>query len=455
MLLPHQVIPFLMHEDRIVREQARRYFSDSYDVGPLTADHYWQAIDRFGQTDESLSFASDLDDLPQTDASLRRLLEVLSPDTPELFEFHYQHVARNMDMPILLRHRDELLACKQLLPHVRKHIETRIRLLEEPAVKAWEQLMQHGRELKDQYADGFNASLGDALIEAAARGGEPVFEQAMRTLYDESAAEDWREIFAVRVLGMARYGPAIGPLVEKLEIDADVLREDVNRALARIGTNEVIDRIVAFYPGKPWHVRLYAHTPIHTIKRPESEAGLLKLLGMELATHLEPAYEDEEGDSLIDSLLIDLTEIGSLAGLDESRKMISEYPDDLEVDDLRQCLLATAIMNHLELPEQAEWRQYIEDLEKRLLSGSKEFANYGRELRRNWRETGISFPPDRYAHEERQQHAALSPMGDPITFSGNFSQPVETIRNTGPKIGRNDPCPCGSGKKYKRCCWKP
>ena len=22
----------------------------------------------------------------------------------------------------------------------------------------------------------------------------------------------------------------------------------------------------------------------------------------------------------------------------------------------------------------------------------------------------------------------------------------------GPKIGRNDPCPCGSGKKYKKCC---
>jgi len=21
------------------------------------------------------------------------------------------------------------------------------------------------------------------------------------------------------------------------------------------------------------------------------------------------------------------------------------------------------------------------------------------------------------------------------------------------KIGRNDPCPCGSGKKYKKCCW--
>jgi uncharacterized protein len=30
-----------------------------------------------------------------------------------------------------------------------------------------------------------------------------------------------------------------------------------------------------------------------------------------------------------------------------------------------------------------------------------------------------------------------------------------TYRRTGPKIGRNDPCACGSGKKYKRCCGKP
>ena len=28
----------------------------------------------------------------------------------------------------------------------------------------------------------------------------------------------------------------------------------------------------------------------------------------------------------------------------------------------------------------------------------------------------------------------------------------KTVRNEGPKIGRNDPCPCGSGKKYKNCC---
>ena len=30
----------------------------------------------------------------------------------------------------------------------------------------------------------------------------------------------------------------------------------------------------------------------------------------------------------------------------------------------------------------------------------------------------------------------------------------DPIRNTGPRIGRNDPCPCGSGKKYKACCMR-
>jgi len=31
---------------------------------------------------------------------------------------------------------------------------------------------------------------------------------------------------------------------------------------------------------------------------------------------------------------------------------------------------------------------------------------------------------------------------------------VETYRREQPKVGRNDPCPCGSGKKYKKCCGK-
>ncbi len=31
-------------------------------------------------------------------------------------------------------------------------------------------------------------------------------------------------------------------------------------------------------------------------------------------------------------------------------------------------------------------------------------------------------------------------------------QPTQPARRTSPSAGRNDPCPCGSGKKYKKCC---
>jgi SEC-C motif-containing protein len=28
----------------------------------------------------------------------------------------------------------------------------------------------------------------------------------------------------------------------------------------------------------------------------------------------------------------------------------------------------------------------------------------------------------------------------------------DPVRREAPKVGRNDPCPCGSGKKFKKCC---
>ena len=42
--------------------------------------------------------------------------------------------------------------------------------------------------------------------------------------------------------------------------------------------------------------------------------------------------------------------------------------------------------------------------------------------------------------------AASSPMA-----AKSRGESVTVVRTT-PKVGRNDPCPCGSGKKYKQCC---
>jgi len=43
------------------------------------------------------------------------------------------------------------------------------------------------------------------------------------------------------------------------------------------------------------------------------------------------------------------------------------------------------------------------------------------------------------------------PVDEPTTQTNQPQAAVEPIRNTERKIGRNDPCPCGSGKKFKNC----
>ncbi|HKS42713.1 MAG TPA: preprotein translocase subunit SecA [Blastocatellia bacterium] len=37
-------------------------------------------------------------------------------------------------------------------------------------------------------------------------------------------------------------------------------------------------------------------------------------------------------------------------------------------------------------------------------------------------------------------------------FAGGEEEAAKPVRNKGPRVGRNDACPCGSGKKYKKCC---
>ena len=58
------------------------------------------------------------------------------------------------------------------------------------------------------------------------------------------------------------------------------------------------------------------------------------------------------------------------------------------------------------------------------------------------------------ADSARQQFESHSQSMDQGVSGSQKTATVETIRNDQPKVGRNDPCPCGSGKKFKKCCGK-
>lgn len=61
----------------------------------------------------------------------------------------------------------------------------------------------------------------------------------------------------------------------------------------------------------------------------------------------------------------------------------------------------------------------------------------------------VAAEPTREASRRPAQRLTLGRGG----MGGQQSaQEPKTVRRAGQKIGRNDPCPCGSGKKYKKCC---
>jgi len=49
-------------------------------------------------------------------------------------------------------------------------------------------------------------------------------------------------------------------------------------------------------------------------------------------------------------------------------------------------------------------------------------------------------------------HVTEVPDFPPFPIDELMHDNDRTYRREGPKIGRNEPCPCGSGQKYKRCC---
>lgn len=66
---------------------------------------------------------------------------------------------------------------------------------------------------------------------------------------------------------------------------------------------------------------------------------------------------------------------------------------------------------------------------------------------------------ENYTARRRQPVKTVEQHNGPTQFGGGQAGPTQgasqpenaTVRRTYPKVGRNDPCPCGSGKKYKHC----
>lgn len=128
-----------------------------------------------------------------------------------------------------------------------------------------------------------------------------------------------------------------------------------------------------------------------------------------------------------------------------------------------ECRLSTA--NHLLDFPRPQYRPLLEDLEARQIGWGKHFdqqsieeAYTGQGDSPQWERFGNPwkfYEPEAIA-KRQQRWQEEDTKDEHQDFFGEENYPVwsyqEPYIRPEPKIGRNDPCPCGSGKKYKKCC---
>ena len=443
MLLPHQVVPFLEHDDEDVRAHAARYLAGAHDPSPATAEDFWKSIDRFGVRD-SITLLSHLRDMPQTGRSLDRLLETLHSKPDEETDYHLQRAIERLDFPLLASGKDDVLGAEVILPHVRDHLRHRLELADVGPEELWDRLLKASDDAEGKALSEFDHRAVDRLVEALARHLEPAAARAMERLRDGPA--DLMEVFCVQVLGEMRHAPATELLIQKLLVDdADVLNEEAVRALARVGTVEVVERLRALYPAQEWGVKLFVYNPLGQIKRPESERALLHML------------EGEEEDDLRGGIAGELCELCTTEGLEQLRRLIVEDRYDPQMIDLPQDLLTVGKMVGYEPPEAAEWRAEIErrERERKRRGAAGGLEEMVRDLRDRFRRGEFGWSdPGRVDDEHNSPGGSGATGWPPEDYGAPLAPPPGTIRRDEPKVGRNDPCPCGSGRKYKKCCLK-
>ena len=197
-------------------------------------------------------------------------------------------------------------------------------------------------------------------------------------------------------------------------------------AIAKIGDPEAIRLIRETFPNEPWHVTNYASGAMGKIRHPATEEAILELL------------EIEEDPGIRTMLCMELCEMFSQRGVEVVRRQIRSGYDRMIVC-LEDYLLPVAHVLGIELPEADAWRAEREETERRQAERRAELDELGRRYQA-LKVRGI----DPFAK------SAEKPK--PSSRSRTLPETVEPVRLDRPKVGRNDPCPCGSGKKFKKCC---
>jgi hypothetical protein len=380
-----------------------------------------QAIEKWGW-DEAFEFPHVIADLAQTEETLLWLvgeLAKLGRPADRTCANRCMHLSRAIaatDPGLILRHEARIMELDGLGLSEREIIADRTSLLARDAHSSWKELERFCEDSKrKRYVNEVNLDHAYSLVEAVAREGAAFGDRVTGILSEdietyEGSPMVWMEGLAARLAGEMRLEAAVPLLVGKLHVDGDWTNEQCSRALAQVGTDDVVAAIEEDYPDSEDFYRIYAMGALEDIHSDASLEACLRLFNYEedldLKLNIAHAVVGQYSPDVIKAM----------------RGFALDCPPHRERNSLRDMLVAVAPLTGTDFPEMEEWR---------------ELARQTRERCR--REFTVSAVEDLLGEVEDQPS------------EGTSSRATASVAG-GKKPGRNAPCPCGSGRKYKRCC---
>jgi len=458
----------ILHSEPAVHRAAMRYFAgaDSGDpnIAPLVIESM-QAM----KDDRDRTFACVcLKKLVQTDETSERILQELKALRPAGDEAdRYRHAVASSLLaagPSFLasNKRNILAAITDLDPMLQDDFEARISDQTLDIDDRWAMFVHlvHDDELFNLADDVYPGPGFVERVECLIRGmGDDerlvrwVMETLSRTVNDGNYSSD-RELIAVSLSGMLRLREAIPYLIALLHDDDPEMVEQAVRSLSRIGSDTVIEALDQWFADAGQHFRLQAAMVLQHIHSDRSIRTLQKW---------SRNAKDESAQCRVRQALL---EQFVTSEIDRAHQwMIDANPTCEEVGGLRRALVVDSLVAGRDFAELDDWLAAVrEDLASE--SSSEDFSvddDPWDEDDEDWDEDDEDWDED---DEDWDEDADLS--GEPFSLSHHgragddpqsnrdlsplFDADVVPITNSGRKIGRNEPCPCGSGKKFKKCC---
>lgn len=344
--------------------------------------------------EKEIIILANIDRFPFNSEAIEVLLNGAEEADPE-DQFLYARLIRNIRSDLKLKHRTQL---EEFLPE--KEFEYIQILMDGEEEKVWE---EYGSILADlETDDSFNQDLYSKAKEIIAIMVKRGFIEEHEIEFTFNEQEDkkffqFNGILAVYMAGLMKQEQYIPYFAGLLDREDDLLLEEISDTLSLFQTDAVVEHVASKINNDSMSIY-----PISILGNTKTATSIEKLKS------LYSFIDDEENKVLIvEALCHQLSEEG-LPVVEDAVKA-GYYSSILESE--------------------------------RILYGFYKVMGIDHPMLGEWKRLAIQRDED-YLNRKKELEAQEFPLMNSLTVKAE------------PKVGRNDPCPCGSGKKYKKCCGK-